>query len=177
MEDTDLKELQKRRKAILYGKAEDTEEDSPLEDVQDAELRILAAKVDELEKKKKKLTSPAHDSLKIKMANEMRRAEGKVKEMEIAASLGVERVPHVEKVYYDSYPAYVKNRLPNPLYRLVRVFDTDGSILEEDAILLVHLTMNENFWPRDRIYVEPSWTHKGKWNLVGHYNHKGMRLE
>jgi len=147
-------------------------------DVVEVELD-LRKRVMELEETLELLHERHWDAGAIRGQNNLRRAKGSLKQLEIEAALGVERVPWAEKVWYDGYQAYIKARppaIPNPLYRLIRVFDEDGDVLEENAILCVHLTMFENFWPRDTVYVEPSPTLSGKWQLVGEYNFKGMRI-
>ena len=112
----------------------------------------------------------------IKRANELRRAKGYVKQEEIAEEMGVERVPWADKVWYDAYPALILKRLPNDNYRLVRVYNMVGEIMEEEAILIVGLRQTANYWPRDHVYVEPSPYYIGKYQLVGEYNYKGVRI-
>ena len=169
----ELKELEARRRRILYGrKEEEVDDDKSLKtgkgrkrkDVKNEEEAILYVE--------------RFDGVKERLENDLRRASGVAKQLEIAAALGVDRLPHADMVYYDSYRADVIDILPNPLYRLIRVYDMDGSVLEEEAILLIKYDdKTQHFFPRDKIYVEPSSRIEGKYDLVGHYNIKGMRLE
>ena len=177
MDEKAIAKLIARKRRILYGKGEEDKIPPEPNAEEEVELIRVRKELDELEKRQRELKKKPFDSKKVQRENELRRMHGLVKQMEIAESLGIERLPHTEMIYYDSYPAYVKLRLPNPNMRLVRVFNHEGDVLEEDALLLVNLSLTENFWPRDRIYVEPSPYIVDKWQLVGQYNHKGMRLE
>lgn len=181
MEDDVIKELASRQQEVLEGaeRAYHGFDEITLRRLdEDAEIEALIERERALEEELRRLQTPAFDGTRIRVENALRRARGKLIEAEIAESLGVERVPWATKVWYDGYQAYVKVRLPNPLYRLCRVFKEDGEVLEEDAIVMVHLSAYENFWPRDYIYVEPSPTIRGKWQLVegSKYNIKGVRI-
>jgi len=136
--------------------------------------RQLEAKLDAL--KAANSGSKEHKADLIRRANEMRRLKGQLKQEEIAIAAGVPRLAHVDMVYYDSYQAYVLKDLPNRALRLIRVFDEDGEILEDEAILQLGYNDRNRFPYKTNLYVEPSWRSAGKWELVGIYNWKNVRI-
>ena len=101
-------------------------------------------------------------------------AKQMVKDIELSEEELVPRDGDVRKRFYDSLEAHVTKIVPNPRYELATVYNEEGEVIKESAIVYMRYPYDNFFRLKDLIYVKP--VRNGEFELVGEYNKKGQRI-